>query len=1028
MTGNPKEKLCSLLAVLFVLTGLGVAQSMSTRHVRDIVTNGEISPIGRLPQDQILQLDIVLSLRDPAGLQRFLADVYNPLSPQYLRFITPEEFTARFGPTQEQYESVLSFARSNRLVVVGGSRDGMDVQVKGTVSDVESAFQIIMYSYRHPTENRMFYSADREPTVDLPFNLWHVSGLDNFSIPRPSRTSRDEYAAAHGLRPEQVTPAATTGSGPSASFLGSDMRAAYYGGTALTGAGQHLGLYQYSGVDLADLNTYYANVHQTNSVPINLISTDGTSTSCVYPACDDTEQIIDLTQALGMAPGLASLDVYIGGSDTAILSAMTTHNPLPTTIGVSWLWGPADPSTDDPYFQKMAAQGQSIFAASGDSSTWVSSGFFYPASDAWVASVGGTDLNTASAGGAWASETAWSSSSGGISPSGIAIPAWQQLSGVITSTNKGSTTLRNGPDISANANWTFYTCTKQQACQANYYGGTSFAAPMWAGFMALVNQQRAANGQTAEGFFIPTIYSQNLLSGYPTNFHDITSGISGSYSAVPGFDLVTGWGSPQPALISTLASTFALSPSSSTLTIIPGNSSSSTITNTVTGGLSFGVTLVASGQPAGVTVSVSPTQIIGNGTWTTTVSVAATASPGTYPITITGTGNGLTRTITITLVIAVKTAQTITFGAAPALSVGGTGTLNATASSGLAVTFASITTSICTVSGSTVTGVAAGVCTITANQAGNTTYNAAPQVAQNITVAAVAAGNTWSSGATMPYPVDSPATATLGSKIYVFGGRNAGLPVSYTQIYNPATNVWSTGAPMPLATMGPVAVPFGGYIYVIGGQTSTAQSSVVGTVYQYNPTTNTWATKASLPTPRASPGAVEIAGQIYVAGGNSNVAYWVANLESFDPVANAWTTRASMISGRSNLSAAAFGQKMIVTAGYSSVGGMNGSSEEYDTTTNTWTSIASSQHLDWACTGNVRGRLYVLGGGLLGGIGVTTSQIFDPTSNSWSAAAPMPTATLAVIGAVYGGKIYCFGGKSVDPGGSDFNSVQIYKP
>jgi len=76
----------------------------------------------------------------------------------------------------------------------------------------------------------------------------------------------------------------------------------------------------------------------------------------------------------------------------------------------------------------------------------------------------------------------------------------------------------------------------------------------------------------------------------------------------------------------------------------------------------------------------------------------------------------------------------------------------------------------------------------------------------------------------------------------------------------------------------------------------------------------------------------------------------------------------------------------------------------------------------------VRGRLYVLGGGLLGGIGVTTSQIFDPTSNSWSAAAPMPTATLAVIGAVYGGKIYCFGGKSVDPGGSDFNSVQIYKP
>ena len=77
---------------------------------------------------------------------------------------------------------------------------------------------------------------------------------------------------------------ATTGSGPGASFLGSDMRAAYYEGTALTGSGQSLGLLEYYGTDLADLNTYYENVGQTNNVPITLLSTDGTSTSCVYPA------------------------------------------------------------------------------------------------------------------------------------------------------------------------------------------------------------------------------------------------------------------------------------------------------------------------------------------------------------------------------------------------------------------------------------------------------------------------------------------------------------------------------------------------------------------------------------------------------------------------------------------------------------------------------------------------------------------------------------------------------------------------
>ena len=190
---------------------------------------------------------------------------------------------------------------------------------------------------------------------------------------------------------------ATTGSGPSASFLGSDMRAAYYGGTALTGAGQNLGLFEYEGTDLADLTTYFKNVGQTNNVPVTLLSTDGTSTSCVDSSaggdCDDTEQTLDMTQAIGMAPGLASLVMYIGSTDTAIISAMTTHSPLPTTIGCSWGWTPADPSTLDPYFEKMAAQGQNFFAASGDSSTWSSSNEAWPADDAYVVSVGGTDLD-----------------------------------------------------------------------------------------------------------------------------------------------------------------------------------------------------------------------------------------------------------------------------------------------------------------------------------------------------------------------------------------------------------------------------------------------------------------------------------------------------------------------------------------------------------------------------------------------------------------------------------------------------------
>jgi hypothetical protein len=194
----------------------------------------------------------------------------------------------------------------------------------------------------------------------------------------------------------------------------------------LTGAGQNLGLLEFYGTNLSDLTTYYNNVHQTNTVPITLLSVDGTSTSCNYPACDDGEQNLDITQALGMAPGLASLTMYIGSTDTAIISAMTTHNPLPATIGCSWGWTPVDPSSLDPYFQKMAAQGQNFFVASGDSATWKTGNYPWPAEDGNVVTVGGTDLTTSSAGGPWASETAWVDSGGGISPHHIAIPSYQQ--------------------------------------------------------------------------------------------------------------------------------------------------------------------------------------------------------------------------------------------------------------------------------------------------------------------------------------------------------------------------------------------------------------------------------------------------------------------------------------------------------------------------------------------------------------------------------------------------------------------------
>jgi kumamolisin len=662
-----------MLAVLGAAVVASQAQSMMTHHVRDLVRNGQAQSNGRLPQNQMMNLNIVLPVRDQAGLDQFVADVYDPASANYRHFLTPQEFTARFGPTQADYNAVLQFAQMSGFTVTGGSRDGMDVQVRGSVAAVEAAFHVRMQSYKHPKEDRNFFSPDQEPTTDLAFNLWHVSGLDNYSTPHPLVVSKSAYAAAMGIDANKVVSHATTGSGPSASFLGSDMRAAYYGSGSLTGAGQNLGLLEYVGTNLADLQTYYKNAGQTypGSI-ITLLSTDGTSVNCTDTRaggnCDDTEQTLDMTQALGMAPGLASLTMYVGSTDTAIIGAMTTHSPLPTTIGCSWGWTPADPSTLNPYFQKMASQGQSFFTASGDNSTWTKTGKgeAWPGDNAYVITVGGTDLVTSSAAGPWASETAWVDSGGGISPDSIAIPSWQQIAGVINSSNRGSTTLRNGPDVSANANFTFYTCADQTTCLANEYGGTSFAAPMWAGYLALANQQLAANGQGPAGFINPTIYQQNVGSAYATDFHDITSGTSGSYSAVTGYDLVTGWGSPTPALINALAGTqtqtpdFTIAANPGSLTVTQGSSGNSTVSISAIDGFSSAVALSASNMPSGVTVQFNPTSISGSQTSTATFTVASGTAAGTYSVTIKGTSGSLSHSTSVNLTVgAVKSSYTI---------------------------------------------------------------------------------------------------------------------------------------------------------------------------------------------------------------------------------------------------------------------------------------------------------------------------------------------------------------------------------
>ena len=655
-------------AVLSFNLSLHAQQSLQVlhNHVRPAITRGEAVPLALVPTNQKLNLAITLPLRNQTELNSFLERLYDPTSAEFHQFLSVDQFTEAYGPSIDDYNAVVSFAKANGFTVTDTPANRLLVDISGSVAAINKAFHVKMTVYQHPTENRTFYSPDREPSLDLSVSVSHIAGLNNFSIPRPQLKRAPMGQAIHGN---------VTGSGPGGAYLGTDMRAAYYGGSALTGSGQAVGLVEFDGYNLSDVTSTFDG--HANSVPINNVLIDGASGGSDG---DDGEQVLDIVQAAAMAPGMSQIRVYIapgttsiGVGDTDMFNKMATEN-ITKQISCSWGWNPDDIAQDDPIFQEFAAQGQNLFVASGDAGAYTGSNATdqsYPAESVYVVAVGGTDLTTNGAGGPWESETAWADSSGGPSDNGFAIPSWQ--SGIANSSNGASSTIRDIPDVAAEGNFDNYLCD-DGSCMGDW-GGTSFAAPRWAGFLALINQQVVANGGSTLGFVNPAIYAIGKGASYTTDFHDITSGNNNngkgkSYNAVTGYDMVTGWGSPNGQnLINTLAGatspSFTLSDSPSSLSITQGGAGgNTTITVTDLGGFTGSVSLAASGLPSGVTAvfGTNPT----TGASTLTLTASATATTGTSTVTITGTSGSLTASTTLALTVNAAAAANFTISASPA--------------------------------------------------------------------------------------------------------------------------------------------------------------------------------------------------------------------------------------------------------------------------------------------------------------------------------------------------------------------------
>ncbi len=666
--------LASICAFASLCTFAAAQRAVLTPHVPQLVKEGRSTRVATVDASQRIQLVLSLPLRNQDALNTLLADLYNPASPSYHQWLQPADFDARFGPTYDDYANLVAWARGNGLDVIAKSGNKRVLTVAGSTGLINRAFHVQLNTYRDNVRNRDFIAPDREPTTDLSIPLLSISGLDtanprvNHHMKKPAE-NLPRYVA---LRDSLTVQPRLTGSGPSGYYNPSDMRAAYYGSGPLTGSGQNVGIFSYDGYYASDVALWYTTTGVTPStIPVTNVLTGGFSGACqLNSPCDDGEQVLDILQVQGMAPGLSHIYFYEGLSAVTELNQMVSDN-LVSVISSSWGGGDFGPGCE-PALLQMAAQGQTFLNATGDDGAY--NGFTYlpPSSDPYIAQVGGTVLTTASAGGAWASETGWTYAGGGFFDPFITIPSWQQTSGVITSTNKGSTTLRNSPDFAAEAD--FDNTTASNGTFETGFGGTSFAAPRLAGYIALANQQSAANGTGRLGFINPTLYELGLRSTY---YHDINSGSNPAYifdngvkvtfPAVAGYDLVTGWGSPNgPALLNALTGpNFSMALSTSAVALVRGSSTSVSLTVSPVNNFSGTPVFTVAGLPTGLTATVTST---GTNAYSLTLTADSTAAFATTTITVTATYGSITHTATVAVSTGKRAGYDFTLSATAAMA------------------------------------------------------------------------------------------------------------------------------------------------------------------------------------------------------------------------------------------------------------------------------------------------------------------------------------------------------------------------
>jgi len=548
-----------------------------------------VTRLGAAPGSEMLHIDVGLAGRDPAALDAEVAAVSTPGSASYHHYLSAAQFAAAYGPSPTEVQLVTAALRAEGLTVGAPTLGSSLLPVSASVRAISAAFGTSIESVRLPSHltSTVNTSAPEIPAVLAP-DITGVIGLSALSQEhsmlrrRATATSgaasgAASAAAASAAAPDAHAVAAQTG-GPQACVGATDAAgsggytstqlASDYGLSQLfaqgrTAVGQTIGIVEFERFSTTDIATFQACYGLSN--PVRVVTVDGSPGGSPEGS---GEAALDIELASVSAPS-SSLIVYespntAGASSIDMLNRIASDDQAQV---VTTSWGeceqdnaPGDASQEQPIFARMAVQGQTMVAASGDAGSedcydpFSNSGETQlavddPGSQPDVLSVGGTSM----IGGNAANQSAWNNcgvqlgvcqeeTGNGAGGGGFSVvwprPAWQPP----TVAGRSAPNQRMVPDLSLNADLAhglaFYFSGWGQV------GGTSVVAPQISGFLADTDQ----GCSSPVGLAGPGLYAaanSATFSDVTTGNNDFTGTNSGDYAAGTGYDLATGLGTPE---------------------------------------------------------------------------------------------------------------------------------------------------------------------------------------------------------------------------------------------------------------------------------------------------------------------------------------------------------------------------------------------------------------------------------------------------------------------------------------------------